>query len=166
MTRPYVSSPPCSYMRDALSVHGRDTHVSTPRHIYVWEPLCAVLATHLRVRPAPHICAGLVLCWRDTHVSSLPRTYGWKARSVAGSAARYAGVTHTCPPYPAQMCVKRFALCWQDAFIRDRPEPHMCAGSASRYAGKTRTFQPCPAHMFRKRIALCRRYTHVFSLPR
>ena len=102
------------------------------------------------------------------HACVLPSQHIWLE-----CAACYAGETQPCPPYPAQMCVKRFALCWQDTFIRDhsvlsassrtsvrkahramlarhvrvRPAPQLYAGSAAHYVGETRTCPPSPAHI-------------------
>ena len=116
-----------------------DTNMSTLPSAYVREEPCSVLARHARVSPAQHL--------------------------GAGSASHYAGETHTCSPRPAQMCGRRFALCWRDPLVPTLP--HTDARAALRATlAKTLTCLPCPARMCGKRFALrWRRHSRVCPAP-
>ena len=63
---------------ERFTLLGRDTYVSAPSRHYVRGALRAVRARHLRVSPAPPLCAG--------------------------SATRWEGETLACQPLPATMC--------------------------------------------------------------
>ena len=110
--------PPRTDVRDSVSRHAGETRTCPAAHIRAGS--ASRYAGEMLTCPpgAAQTCGKRsALCGRDTHVSTLIRSY------VRDSASRYAGETRTCPPFPAQICAKISALCGRDTHVSASPCP-------------------------------------------
>ena len=147
-TRSYVITPCCP--RHPAHLYGkrialcwRDTYVSAQLRNYMQEALHTMLARHVRVRPAPHICSGRTQRYAGAtrKCSAPPCTYEHDA--LRAMQTRHARVSpsqppvledigsmlmqhaRTCFPRTSHMCGKRSALRWRDAYVSAQLRKYM-----------------------------------------